>query len=66
LLECELQRAESGRFDGDRVELERAVLFVDGEAAANDELQSVLDFEADEARVRREEDDLHLRAGVFD
>ena len=66
LLERQLQRAEAGRLDGDGVELELALLLVERQASADDELQSVLDAEAEEARVRGEEHDAHLRARILD
>ena len=66
LLERQLQRAEAGRLDGDGVELELALLLVKRQPAADDELQSVLDAEAEEARVRGEEHHAHLRARIFD
>ncbi len=56
LFECELQRAEAGRLNRDGVELELPLLFVDGETPPHDELQSVLDAEAEKSRVRRKED----------
>ena len=65
LLERELQRAEAGRLRRDRVELELALLLVDRQPAAHDELQAVLDAEAEEARVRGEEHDPDLRARVL-
>ena len=66
LLEGELQRAQARGLRHHRVELELAFLFVDGEPPAHDELQSVLDAEAEEARVGGEEDHAHLRARVLD
>jgi hypothetical protein len=62
LLECELQCAESGGLGNDGVELELPFRFVDRQPPANDQLQSVLDAKAQEARVRREEDDANLCA----
>ena len=61
-----MQRAEAGRLDGDGVELELALLLVQRQTSADDELQSVLDAEAEEARIRGEEHHAHLRAGILD
>src|SRR5438270_7445689 len=66
LLERQLQRAETGRLDGDCVELELALLFVQRQTSADDKLQSVLDAEAEEARIRGEEHHAHLRARILD
>src|SRR5207244_4664508 len=49
-----------------RVELELTLLLVERKTSANDELQSVLDPESQEARVGGEEDHTHLRARIFD
>src|SRR4051812_13041482 len=65
LLECQLQRAEAGRLDGDSVELELPLLFVKREASADDELQSVFNAEAEEACVRREQDHAHLGSRIL-
>src|SRR5438552_6252179 len=66
LLECELQRAKSRRLRGSGIEREVALRVIDRETSAHDEIQSVLDAEAKEARVAREQHDAHLRARVFD
>ena len=54
LLEGQLQCAQSGRLEGHGRQLEVALLFVDRQAAAHDQLQPVLDSKPQEARVRIE------------
>src|SRR5207253_1925622 len=66
LFEGELKRAESRWLRGERGELELSLLFVDRQPPAHDELQSVLDAKAEEARVGREHHHAHLCARVFD
>ncbi len=53
LLEGELQCSEASRLGRDRVELKLALLFVDHQSPTHDELQAVLDPEAEEARAKR-------------
>src|SRR5260221_12635607 len=55
LLEGELQGSEAGRLGRNRVELKLALLLVDHQSSAHDELQAVLDPEAEKPRPVGEE-----------
>src|SRR5216684_1842844 len=66
LFERQLQCAQTSRLHRHRVELKLSLLFVKGQPSSDDELQSVLDSEAKEARIRGKKDHPHLRAGIFD
>src|ERR1051325_1648658 len=66
LLEGELERAQPGGLGGDGIELELALLLVDRQAPAHDQLQSVLDAEAEEARRGREHHHAHRCPRVLD
>src|SRR5258706_175888 len=66
LFERQLQCSQTGRLHRHGVELKLSLLLVKGQPSADDELQSVLDAEAKEARIRGKKDHAHLRAGIFD
>src|SRR5438132_14402972 len=66
LLEGQLQCAEAGGLRGHGIELQLALLVVDREPAAHDQLQAVLDSEAQESRVAGKEHHAHLRTAILD
>src|SRR5258708_16916288 len=66
LLESELQRSEASRLGRNRVELKLTLLLVDHQSPAHDELEAILDSEAEESRARGEKHDPERRPGVLD
>ena len=66
LFEGELQRAGADRLHGFGDELHLAALFVDADAAADQDVEAVFGAEAQQHGLAAEEDDGELGVGVFE
>jgi len=66
LLEGELKRSGAFGFDVFGGDLQFAAIFVDGDASADDNLETVCGTEAQKAGRRAEHDDLNLGVSVFE